>query len=68
MEIRYKKMGAYSATDGKNIYINKSKNRNGIQFLDSVLHEKNHIANMKSSERAIIKKTEKQRNSYLSII
>ncbi len=49
-------------------YINKSKNRSGIQYLDSAVHESNHFHNPKMSERDIINKTQKDRDSYLSII
>jgi hypothetical protein len=68
MQIKYKKMGAYAATDGKDIYLNPSKNRNGIERLDSILHEKNHIKNMKMSESKIEEKTRKDRLSTLAII
>jgi len=68
MNIKFKRMGVYAATDGENIYIDKAKNKNGIQHLDSILHEKNHIQNPKMSERDIIKKTEKDRLSILGAI
>lgn len=68
MEVRYKKMAAYAATDGKNIYINKAKNRSGMQMMDSIMHERNHITNPKLSERAIIEKTRKDRLATLAII
>ncbi len=66
-EIRYKKMGSYGETDGKTIFLDKAKFK-GVEAWDTLLHEKNHMQNMKASENAIISKTEKQRNSYLSII
>lgn len=66
-EIRFKKMGAYGETEGKTIWLNKSKFK-GIEGLDTITHEKLHVSNMKASEGDIIKKTEKHMNSYLSII
>ena len=50
------------------ITINESLNRNGVERLDSVTHEMNHLAHPKMSERAIINKTKKDRESLLAII
>lgn len=68
IKVQYKKMkGTYGETDGKTIWIDKAKFK-GINGLDTIIHEKNHAANMRASERAIVDKTKKQMDSYLSII
>lgn len=50
------------------IKVNKSMNHNGVEYLDTILHEKNHLLNPKMSECGIINKTEKERLSILAII
>ncbi len=70
-QVKFKRLnGIYADSDRgtRVIRIDPRKNRSGVEFLDSVIHEKNHLANWKDSERGIIKKTEKDINSYLSII
>ncbi len=59
--------GTANLNTGK-ITVNKSMNRSGMEYADTAIHEMNHINNPKMSERGIIKKTEKDLQSYLSII
>lgn len=50
------------------ITVNKSMNRNGLEYLDTVLHENSHINYPNLSEKQIIEKTQKLRQSIISII
>lgn len=50
------------------IKVSYSKNRSGMEYLDTTIHESNHFNNPKMSERGIITKTKKDKDSYLSII
>lgn len=59
---------AYGASDGVNVYINPKKNRSGIEYLDTAIHESlhNHYPSMKES--AIIERTKKIRLSTIAVI
>jgi len=69
IQVFERKSNYYGESDIKNriAYVNPSKGK-GIEYLDTTLHERNHITNPSLSEDAIIEKTKKQRNSYLSLI
>jgi hypothetical protein len=65
--VKFKQLPWYGETRGKTIILDRAKFK-GVEGLDSVLHEKNHIVDMGASESAIIKKTKKEVNSLLAII
>lgn len=71
-QVKFKNLGkdTYGESDNKTrtITINPKKNRSGVEFLDTMTHEKNHLANWKASEGDIINKTEKQVKSLIAII
>ena len=59
---------AYGASDGKNVYINPKKNRSGIEYMDTSIHESLHNRYPKMKEKDIIEKSKKIRLSTLAII
>ncbi len=59
--------GSVNMKTGK-VTINKSMNRSGMEYLDTALHEASHLANPKMSEKNIINKTRKLRESIVAII
>lgn len=54
--------------DTGEIKVNKSMNRNGIEYLDTVLHETAHFNHPKMSEKEVEDKAMKDRLSILSVI
>jgi len=59
---------AYGASDGKNVYINPKKNRNGVELIDTLIHEKLHNTYPKMKERDIMEKSKQIRLSTLAVI
>lgn len=62
-----KPYGAVNLKTGE-VYINKAKNRSGLQYLDTSIHESVHFHNPKLSEEEVINKTTNLRNSIMGII
>lgn len=63
----HKEYGRVNLKTGE-IQINKSKNQNGIQYLDTVLHEQAHYDHPKMSEKKVEDKAMKNRLATLAII
>lgn len=70
MEIIKKKMKDYGQVNMKTgkIYINPSKNRNGVEHINTIAHEQTHFFNPKMSEKNVEKRSDKLTKSILGAI